>query len=111
MSIKRLPIMFLVGGLVFKALLVLLWRLFRLPEALSLLTIYDPGAFFFAEKVPALFFDLRGIAPSARGTQLFEVLLIIGFGLESLLLGLIVQWVLRRMRQRPGEGTLRRTSS
>lgn len=96
MSIRRLPVMFLMGGLLVKALLVILWRVSKGPEFTALLTTYDPGAFTFAEKGAALFFDQRRIAPTPGESALFEVLLVIGFGLECMLVGLIVRWFLQR---------------
>ena len=104
MNIKRLPIAFMIGGLVLKALLVLLWKFFRVPELMGLLTTYDPGAFAFAEKGAGLFFDQRRIAPAPGESALFEVLLVIGFGIECLLVGLLVRWFLRRYQSpRAGE--------
>ena len=43
-----------------------------------------------------LFFDRRRIAPAPGEVPIFEVLLIIGFDLESYLLGFLVRWFLRR---------------
>jgi hypothetical protein len=98
MNINRLPIAFLVVGLAFKALLVLLWRLWRLPVLPNLLVYYDPGAFYFAEKMTRLFFDARRLAPPPGEALLFEVFLVIGFGIECLVIGFVLQWVLRRFR-------------
>jgi hypothetical protein len=98
MNIKRLPIAFLVVGLVFKTLLVFLWRLWKFPGVLNLLIYYDPGAFHFAEKMAGLFFDQRRLAPTSGESALFEIFLVIGFGIECLVLGFVVQWVLRRFR-------------
>src|SRR5580692_8359649 len=61
MNIKKLPVAFLVGGLVIKTLLVLLWRQWGSGGLLSLLIDYDPGARYFAERMTRLFFDYRGI--------------------------------------------------
>lgn len=48
---------------------------------------YDPGAFAFAERGTALFFDQRRIAPGPGEAVAFEALPVIGFGIE---------WFLRR---------------
>lgn len=101
-TIQRLPTLFLAAGLVLKGLLVLTWRLFRIPELLGLLTTYDPGAFWLAEKTTALIFDQRRIAPSSAETIAFELLLIVGFGIECLLLGLLIRWFLRRPNRAAG---------
>lgn len=94
--------MLLVGGLLVKALLVILWRVTRGPELMALLTTYDPGAFTFAEKGAALFFDQRRIAPTPGESALFEVLLVIGFGIECFLVGLLVRWFLQRDQSQRG---------
>ena len=98
MNIKRLPVAFLLGGLALKTAVLLFWRLWQTPALLKLAIYYDPGAFHFAEKAAGLFFDQRRLAPTAGESILFEVFLVIGFGLECLVLGFIIQWVLRRFR-------------
>lgn len=104
MSIKRLPMAFMIGGVVLKTLLVVLCRVFRVPELLRLLTTYDPGAFAFANWGASLFFDQRRIAPGPGEAQIFEILLVVGFGIECLLVGLLVRWFLRRYQgPRAGE--------
>ena len=60
MNIKKLPVAFLVGGLVIKTLLVLLWRQWGSGGLLSLLIDYDPGARYFAERMTRLFFTTGG---------------------------------------------------
>jgi hypothetical protein len=96
MNIKRLPIAFLVVGLALKALLVLLWRLWQIPSLPNLLIYYDPGARYLAERMTRLLFDHGGITLAPGAPTFYEVTLIIGFGIECLLLGFAVQWVLRR---------------
>ena len=96
MNIKRLPVVFLLVGLALKTTVLLLWRLSQAPSLLKLAIYYDPGAFHFAEKAAGLFFDQRRLAPTPGESALFDVFLVIGFGIECFVLGLIVQWVLRR---------------
>jgi hypothetical protein len=84
MNIRRLPIAFLVLGLVFKTFLVFLWRHGRSPGLLNLLTYYDPGARYFAERMTRLFFDYRGITFAPGSNTFFEICLVIGFGIECL---------------------------
>ncbi len=98
MNIKRLPIAFLVVGLVFKTFLVFLWRLWKFPGLLNLLIYYDPGARYFAERMTRLFFDHGGITLAPGAPTFYEVFLIIGFGIECLLIGFLAQWVLHRSR-------------
>ena len=66
MNIKRLPIVFLLVGLVFKALLVFLWRIWQLPGLPSLLIYYDPGARYFTEGITQFFFNRRGFPGRVR---------------------------------------------
>lgn len=103
MNIKRLPMAFLVVGLVFKTLLVFLWRLWKFPGLLNLLIYYDPGAFHFAEKMAGLFFDQRRLVPTLGESVLFEIFLVIGFGIECLLVGFLLRWLLRRFLGRRGD--------
>lgn len=99
--LKRLPVLFLVAGLAFKGLLVLAWRISEAPELSNLLTIWDPGAFAFAEKGVALIFDPRRIAPTPGEALTFELLLILGFGLESMVVGLLWESLVRSKRSGP----------
>jgi hypothetical protein len=98
MARKRLPAVFLVGGMALKGLLVIAWRLSKAPALLALLTTYDPAGFWFAERTTALLFDHRRIAPTPVEAATFEVLLIVGFGIECLIAGLVISWILRRPR-------------
>ena len=94
---RRLPIVFLLGGIVLKTVLVLLWSLFKVPGLLRLLTTYDPGPLWLAEKTVAFLFP-RGIAP-AGATEVFELVAIVGFGIECLLVGCVISWFLRRQNR------------
>lgn len=94
----RLPIAFMFGGVLLKTSLIFAWRLFQPPELFNFLTTYDPGAFAFAERGASLFFDQRRIAPGAGEAVIFEFLLVIGFGIECFLLGLLVRWCLLRFQ-------------
>lgn len=76
--------------------LVLVWKFFHIPGLLSLLTTYDPGAFWFAERTTALLFDQRRFAPAPGEPLVFELALVVGFGIECLLIGMAVTWLLRR---------------
>lgn len=96
MARKRLPAVFFFGGMVLKGLLVVAWRLSKAPALLGLLTTYDPVGFWFAERTTALLFDQRRIAPTSMEALTFELLLILGFGLECLIVGLIIFWIVRR---------------
>jgi hypothetical protein len=96
MNLKRLPIALLVLGLALKTVFVLLWRRWSSGWLLSLLVYYDPGARYFAEKVTRLFFDYGGITLAPGANALFDVTLVIGFGIECLLAGFLLRWLLGR---------------
>jgi len=98
MNIKRLAIIFLVVGIALKATLVLLWRLSHGPRLLNLLIYYDPGARYFAEGMTRLFFDHGGFTMAPGSPAFFEIFLVVGFGIECLVIGLLAQWVMRRFR-------------
>ena len=105
MNIKRLPIAFLIMGLVFKAFLLVLWRHWRPVAVMDLLTYYDPGARYLAENVTHLLFDYGGITFAPGANACYEVVLVIGFGIECLLAGFLLRWLLGRFQgQRPNEG-------
>ncbi len=76
MNIKRLPIVFLVVGIVLKATLVLLWRLSQIPGILKLLVYYDPGAHHFAEGMTRLFFYHGGFTFAPGAPISFEIFLV-----------------------------------
>jgi len=99
--LKRLPMLFLIAGLAIKGLLVLAWRFSQAPELSKLLTSYDPGALVFAEKGVALLFDPRRIAPTPGESLAFELLLVLGFGLECMIVGFLCQILLRFRRVEP----------
>ncbi len=99
--LRRLPILFLVAGLAIKGLLVLTWRFSQAPELFNLLTSYGPGVFAFAEKGVALLFDPRRIAPTPGESLAFEFLLVLGFGLECIVVGFLCQMVFRPKRGEP----------
>lgn len=103
----RLPAAFLAAGIVVKGVLVLAWRWFHFPWVLNLLTTYDPGAFWFAEMVTPLFFDQRRIAPVPGEAAAFEALLIAGFAIECLLIGMVVTWLWPRRARRGSPVTVR----
>lgn len=93
MQSKRYPLIFFIGGAAVKTFLIGLWRVTPSPELFHLLTDYDPGAFAFANCGSSLFFDPRRIAPVPGEAMIFEILLVIGFGFECLLIGLLVRWL------------------
>jgi hypothetical protein len=102
MNIKRLPIAFLILGLLFKAFLLVLWRHWRAVAVMDLLTYYDPGARYLAEKVTHLFFAGE-IAPAPGAEMCYEIALVIGFGIECLLAGFLLRWLLGRFQGQRGD--------
>jgi hypothetical protein len=89
---------FLVGGLLLKGGMVLLWNFIKSPILLGLYTRCDPGAFWLANHTTSLLFDQRREIPAPAEPAAFVALLILGFGLECLLVGLAVQAFVARKR-------------
>jgi|ERR1051326_4154917 hypothetical protein len=100
MTVDRIAMVFSLVGTAFKGLVVLLWRLWRFPQLLALATTYDPGGVWFADKLIVLFFDQRRLAPTTAEAVTYEVLLVVGFGIECLLVGAIVGWIARLSSRR-----------
>lgn len=92
---KRLPIWFAIAGAALKVLLIIGWRLSGSASVFQVLTSYDPGSFWLAETGVNLIFGDRRIAPSGTESLTFELLLVLGFALQCLLLGVVVQSVLQ----------------
>ena len=99
MSLLRIPLAFMIGGVVFKSLLILLFELSH-NTYLGAAIYYDPGGIWFAFKAVSLFFDPRRL--EIRMVMAWELFLVIGFGLECFLVGLIARWFLGRMMPRRG---------
>jgi len=96
MNTSKYPVVFLIGGMMLKGLLVLLASFIRSDALVVLLTTYDPLALAFANWGSSLFFDPRRIAPGPGKARIFEMLLVIGFGIECLLVGFVFRWFRRR---------------
>jgi hypothetical protein len=94
MNRRRLPFVFFGAGVLIKLLLIGLTKLGDFPSVVSIATRYDPFAFMFANWGASLFFSAKRIAPGNGEVQIFEALLAIGFGVECLLLGYIIRWLL-----------------
>jgi hypothetical protein len=92
MNIRRLPLAFLLGGILLKALLIVTWRVSRLPALLIVLMRCDPVAVFFAERTTAAFYDQRRLFPGAAEGLFFELALTLAFGVECLFVGLLIRW-------------------
>ena len=94
---KQYPIILLIGGIVSKGLLVLLTYFIKSPALVSALTTFDPGALTFANWGTSLFFDSRGIAPSPGEAHIFEILLVLAFGIECWCIGFVFRWLMQRV--------------
>ena len=90
---NRLPVAFLFVGLLFKTTLVVLFGLWHTALILRLDLLYDPGAWYFAEKIANFFFRRE---PPPTESVVYEISLVVGFGIECLLIGLMLQCLLRR---------------
>jgi hypothetical protein len=89
------------AGVLIKVLLVALTKLGDFPSAIDVATRYDPGAFMVANWGSSLFFDPKRIAPGNGEVQFFEALLVIGFGVECLLFGYFIRWLLDVIHRDP----------
>jgi hypothetical protein len=107
MTIKRLPTILFAVGIALKAVEVILWRYFQPSLIYSLAVTYDPLAFWFANATIARIFDQWRIFPELLKPTLFDLLQIIGFGLECLIVGFMVQ-MLRGWFRRRGTGGVAR---
>ena len=96
MPLKRFGLAVFLAGCVVKAALVAVWKFGEVPLVGQILTFYDPGAFYLARTATAMAFDQRRLFPGASEASLFVAVLIVGFGLECLVLGLVVRWFLLR---------------
>lgn len=106
MGMKRLPLFFFIGGMVFKALLVLLWRFFQPAGIGRLLIRYDPVGSWLAEFLTPLVFDQRRFDPTPAEALFYELVLILAFGLQCLLLGIIISRIWRWIHRRYGEAPI-----
>ena len=74
-------------GLSAKAAAVVAFRLFGWAELRPVLTVWDPVGMWFAESGVGLIFDMRGIAPPAGADVMFDVLLVVGLGVDGAMVG------------------------
>jgi len=100
MRTRNLPFLFFLVGVALKGLGVAAWHLWQPDRLDEVLVRFDPLAVWLGDTVTALVFDQRPIAPSEAEIWSFEVLLVLGFGLEFLLLGFVVRLALRRFQKR-----------
>ena len=97
--VSRWIVVGFVGGVVFKAGLLLLWTFTRNGFAFALLTTFDPVPLWLADNGTRLLFDLSGIAPSPAASHTFDVLTMLGSGLQWAVAALLIEAVLARMRR------------
>jgi len=94
MTTKKLSIYLFTIGAGFKLILIILFRLF--PHYIvktiipSLLVHYDPSALV-ADWITQIIFHRNemGVAPSTEETIFFEIILVVVFGLQCVLVGLL----------------------
>jgi len=87
MKPRRVAAYFFVAGALFKILLIVLWRLYQPYEAYRLAITYDPVGIFTADQITSIVFPI-GIAPYGKDA-FFEIVFVIVFGLECVIIGLI----------------------
>jgi hypothetical protein len=95
--ISRLPMYFLVIGAAVKTALVVLWRLYQPAHLYKLIITYDPIGIWVSETVTPLFFDQRRFAPTPSEAVFYEIVLILSFGIECLVLGLILKMIMSKI--------------
>lgn len=106
MKLARLPLIFLIGGILVKGVLMLSWHYFGTPDLLNVLVAYDPGAFWLAEQVVPLVFDQRRILPTPMEDFVFQLVMVLGFGLECLAAGVSLRLLVRSIQKwRTGNGS------
>jgi hypothetical protein len=98
----RMPLILMAVGFAAKGAGVIIYRRFQPPGLGAALTTYDPLGFRFADAVLPLFFDLRGIAPPAAASAVFEVVLVMGFAVQCFILGLAISEGRRLLGKRGG---------
>jgi hypothetical protein len=82
MGALRVPLIVAVGAFAVKVAAVLVYRRFRIPELGVALTAWDPLSVRFAEAALPLFYNLRGVAPPAGASELYDFLLVAGFAAQ-----------------------------
>ena len=93
----RLPMRCALVGAALKGLLLVGWRLSESVTAFRLLTAYDPVSFRLADVGVRMIFGDRAIAPSPAASLTFELLLVIGFALQCLVVAGVVLWIVRAL--------------
>jgi hypothetical protein len=96
---SRWVVVAFIGGILFKAGLLLFWTFTRNSFAYGLLTTFDPVPLWLAENGTQLLFDPSGIAPSPAASHTFDVLTMLGSGLQWAVAALLIEAVLARMRR------------
>jgi len=87
------------GGIVFKVALLLFWIFTRNGFAFGLLTTFDPAVLWLAENGTELLFDQRRIAPSLSESRTFDVLTMLGSGLQWAVAAFLIGTIRARMRR------------
>lgn len=99
MSTGRVVLRVFLAGAVAKMLLIRQAESGNHPGLTHAILTYDPLATWLANWAIAALYP-KGLAPGPGAPQIFEIILVIVFGLECVLVFLAVRWYLRR-QQRP----------
>jgi hypothetical protein len=97
MARVRIPIAFLISGLVAKGAVLVLWKFDGLRPILLRLMNLD-GTVWLAFKICNALFDPRREMPAAQEYLVFNSVLILGFGLECLCVGFAVEIIRNRLK-------------
>lgn len=89
----RKPLLFMIGGAVAKLSGIIIYRLWHPHVLFRVLAAYDPLGFQFAEWTVRLFFDQRRVFPTPTEALVFDLLLVVGFAVQCLILGTAISGV------------------
>jgi len=94
MATFRVPIWFAIIGAVLKTMAMVGWRVSGSIMLFRLVTVHDPVSLWLAEAVVAGAFREHPIWPSLWKMATYELVLVLGFALQCLLLGMVVQLIM-----------------
>ena len=94
-----LPMWCALAGAALKVVLLVGWRISGSVTVFRLLTAYDPVSFWLAHVGVRAVFGDRRIAPSPPESLIFELLLVVGFALQCVVVAGVVQWIVHAIKR------------